>query len=62
MTKVAVMAKVGNRTVHEILRDFNRQEIYDMAQAFDVNVVHLKEKSTKVMAAYLYDKCHKSRR
>ena len=57
MTKVAAMAKAGNRTVDEILRDFNRQEIYDMAQAFGVNVVYLQEKSTKAMAAYVYDKC-----
>ena len=62
MTKVAAMAKAGNRTVDELLRDFNRQEIYDMAQAFGVNVLYLQEKSTKAMATYVYDKCHALRR
>ena len=57
MRKFEVVAKIGKRTLTEIIRDFNRQELYDMAQSFDRNVVHLEKESVRSIAIYVYDQC-----
>ena len=55
MTRFDVSRKVAGMSVQDIIRRYNKQELYEMARAYSTQPERLLDKSVKYIAGYVYD-------